>query len=218
MLGLSNSISIGRGGKGPLWSGWSGLVSYWPLNETSGTRYDVVGTNHLTDVNTVGYATGKHGNAASFVAASNQILSHAALNAFSGDYTIAMWVKSSLLAGTYYFFSASGGPYLYWTNTTNSFTLIHGTGTVAVIDAAFDQWKLVIAWSASGILGLQVDTANNTVPAHTTPAETEFILGGVSGTGYLTGLLDEVSLFNVAKDAAWRTAMWNSGAGKFYPS
>lgn len=48
---------------GPLWlpskapsSLLDGLVSYWPLDETSGVRYDAVGGNHLADVNTVGCA------------------------------------------------------------------------------------------------------------------------------------------------------------------
>lgn len=36
------------------------LVSYWNLVETSGTRNDSHGTNHLTDNNTVGHATGPY--------------------------------------------------------------------------------------------------------------------------------------------------------------
>jgi len=36
------------------------LVSYWNLIETSGTRNDSHGTNHLTDNNTVGYAAGPY--------------------------------------------------------------------------------------------------------------------------------------------------------------
>lgn len=35
------------------------LVSWWTLNQDGGIRYDAVGTNDLTDNNTVGYATGK---------------------------------------------------------------------------------------------------------------------------------------------------------------
>ncbi len=42
-------------------------VAYWKLDETSGTRYDAIGSNHLTDVNAVGYAAGLIGNAAHFV-------------------------------------------------------------------------------------------------------------------------------------------------------
>ncbi|MBU0513002.1 MAG: hypothetical protein KJ638_15045, partial [Chloroflexi bacterium] len=43
-----------------------GLVAWWSLDETSGTRYDSHGGNHLSDNNTVGYSTGKQGNSANF--------------------------------------------------------------------------------------------------------------------------------------------------------
>jgi hypothetical protein len=36
----------------------SGLISYWNLDETTGTRYDSHGTNHLTMTGTVGQAAG----------------------------------------------------------------------------------------------------------------------------------------------------------------
>ena len=36
----------------------TGLVSWWSLSETSGTRYDQHGTNNLTDNNSVGWAAG----------------------------------------------------------------------------------------------------------------------------------------------------------------
>jgi hypothetical protein len=33
-------------------------ISWWPMTESSGTRYDVIGTNNLTDNNTVTSANG----------------------------------------------------------------------------------------------------------------------------------------------------------------
>ncbi len=51
-------------------------VAHWPLDETSGTRADSVGSNDLTDNNTVLSATGMFGNAADFEATSNEWLSH----------------------------------------------------------------------------------------------------------------------------------------------
>ena len=52
------------------------LVSYWDMDEISGTRYDAHGSNNLTDNNTVGYDTGIIDNAAAFVAANTEYLSH----------------------------------------------------------------------------------------------------------------------------------------------
>jgi hypothetical protein len=54
----------------------NGLVSYWKLDEASGTRVDAVGTNHLTPTNAPIGALGKIGNACDFEADSTQFLSH----------------------------------------------------------------------------------------------------------------------------------------------
>lgn len=77
---------------------YDGLVSYWKLSEASGTRNDSFGTNHLTDVNTVGQAAGKLGDAASFVAASSEQLT-VADNA-SLDLTTAMSISFWLYRDT----------------------------------------------------------------------------------------------------------------------
>lgn len=69
------------------------LVSYWPLNEISGTRYDVVGTNDLTDNNTVGAVLrGPEGTVASFVVANSESLSASATH--PPELTFAGWVRS----------------------------------------------------------------------------------------------------------------------------
>src|SRR5690606_5066683 len=79
--------------------GTTGLVSWWTLGETSGTRYDSHGTNHLTDNNTVGSALGKLGGiSAQFVAANIESLSindNASLSLNNTNFTIATWVKLS---------------------------------------------------------------------------------------------------------------------------
>lgn len=51
------------------------LVSYWKLDESSGNASDSVGSNTLTNNNTVTYGAGWINNEASFVAASSQSLS-----------------------------------------------------------------------------------------------------------------------------------------------
>jgi hypothetical protein len=56
----------------PLPALWQGCVAYWPLNETSGLRFDVAGANPLTDVNTVTSNPGKISTAGQFVAASTE--------------------------------------------------------------------------------------------------------------------------------------------------
>lgn len=72
------------------------LTAYWDLDESSGTRVDSVGSNDLTDNNTVGSVTGKQGNAASFDDANDEYLSIADNSDVSTgdiDFTIACWVR-----------------------------------------------------------------------------------------------------------------------------
>ena len=70
-----------------------GLVSYWPLDEISGTRSDVVGTNHLTDNNTVGAKLrGPEGTVAVFTKANSEKLTRAA-GAIPATYTFSLWVR-----------------------------------------------------------------------------------------------------------------------------
>jgi len=51
------------------------LVSYWKLDEVSGVRYDIHGSNDLTDNNTVLYDTGKINNSALFARSNSEYLS-----------------------------------------------------------------------------------------------------------------------------------------------
>jgi hypothetical protein len=72
----------------------SGLVGYWKLNESSGTRADSSGDAYtLSDWNTVTSNPGKFGNAGQFTRANSESL-YVADNAnlsMTGDYTVSGW-------------------------------------------------------------------------------------------------------------------------------
>lgn len=73
------------------------LVSYWKLDETSGTRSDSHGSNNLTDNNTVTYtASGKINNAGTFTAANSEYLSITDASQtgldITTDLTISAWM------------------------------------------------------------------------------------------------------------------------------
>lgn len=73
------------------------LVSYWKLDETSGTRADSHGSNNLTDNNTVTYGTGIISNGADFELANSEYLnitdaSQSGLD-LTGDRSFSLWVK-----------------------------------------------------------------------------------------------------------------------------
>ena len=85
------------------------LVSYWKLDESSGNAADSVGSNTLTNNNTVTYEAGKINNAAHFNG-SNQSLSitdasQSGLD-ITGALTIAGWINlDALPTGAYTFWS-----------------------------------------------------------------------------------------------------------------
>lgn len=71
------------------------LVSYWELEEASGTRADSHSTNDLTDNNTVGQVTGVQGFAASTTRANTEYLSRAdnASLSITGDLSVSAWMR-----------------------------------------------------------------------------------------------------------------------------
>lgn len=75
----------------------NGLISFWNMSETSGTRVDTVGTYDLTSNGGALYGTGMIGPAADLEATSDQYFSRAdnADLSFSGaeSFTLAAWVK-----------------------------------------------------------------------------------------------------------------------------
>lgn len=71
------------------------LLACYDFEEVSGTRYDQVGSNDLTDNNTVGYGSGIIGNAASFALENAEYLSAASNDFPSRDLprTVLSWFK-----------------------------------------------------------------------------------------------------------------------------
>jgi len=94
--------------QGPLgrdrdWFAWDGdaldtleiaALACWTMNETSGTRYDSIGTNHLTEYNTVPYtANAVVGNAAVFYPANKEYFGlNTDLFSSNADFTLCGWV------------------------------------------------------------------------------------------------------------------------------
>lgn len=100
--------------------GTTNLISYYELEETSGTRVDSHGGNNLADGNTVTSTTGIQGTAAYFTAANSEHLditdaSQTGLDLGAGgsDFAISQWVKFNSLpasnAFASWFFKWDGG-------------------------------------------------------------------------------------------------------------
>ena len=214
------------------------LVSYWKLDEASGTRYDSVLTsgNDLTDNNTVGSAEGKQGNAASFVAANNETLTKAAsaeLSFGDVDFTIAAWFNTGTkVDGTIVSVWENGVGVNYALQLDGSGTKVQmrtfdaWPGDIALYDTVVNdsEWHLAIGWydAAADTVNIQVDnttvvtTASSGAPPGTTLT---FAIGGIVGTDVLcwNGLIDEVGIWSRVLTADERAALYNSGDGVTYP-
>jgi hypothetical protein len=213
------------------------LVSYWKLDETSGTRNDSWGSNHLTDNNTVTSATGIQGNDAVFVRANSEYLSCASnstLEMSSVSFTIAAWVKLTTVpssgSGIEYSLvtkdSASGRDYtLCYVATAGSFGgfrfYVSGGGSGVVetgVPATAAVWYFVVAWYDNGIIYIRVNDLSTSSLAAPTPvvSNTEFRIGArqySTNQDFADAEIDEVGLWKRVLSPAEITQLYNGGAG-----
>jgi hypothetical protein len=214
------------------------LVSYWTLNESSGTRLDSVGSNHLTDNNTVTAAVGIVGNAGQFTAANTESLSiadNALLSGGDTDFTVSAWFYVDSLAAnrtvvSKYNTTGNQREYLLRVLTTGSVNLfLSGDGSASTSIATATgavvtgQWYFCVFWHDSVANTGNVQLNNGTVVsvAHTTgvfDGTADFRIGVFGTTGEpFDGRIDEVGFWRRVLTAAERGALFNSGAGKTYP-
>ena len=213
------------------------LVSYWELEEASGTRVDSHGSNDLTDNNTVGSATGIQGDGANIVRANTEYLSitdaaQTGLDFGTGqDFTLQFWYKPSSVvpfyailkgdtAGVWY--SLGGGL------ATGQFSFLVDDGsTIRTISGgshSAGNWYHVVGVREGTTLTLYV---NNSVIGTDTNAAVDndvsnsdpFYIGTFSAgnnTRTPDGVIDEVAVWSRALSAAEVTSLFNSGDGLPY--
>ncbi|MBN2115754.1 MAG: hypothetical protein JW730_04245 [Anaerolineales bacterium] len=210
--------------------GTTGLISWWTLDETSGTRNDSHGTNDLTDTNAVGYAPGVKGNAASFVPANQERLTvpdNPDISTGDIDFTLVAHVYLNNAANAYNLVDKSGTAAAYdyrlAYNPATGFRLRVGTATyVDSGPVSANTWHTVIAWhdSVNDTLNIQVnDGTVNTVSYSGGAADTDYplVLGAAAdGTYTLDGRLDEVALYKRVLTAAERTWLYDGGSSRTY--
>lgn len=221
----------------------NGLIGFWKLEETSGTRIDNVGGNNLSDTNAVGSAAGKVGNAASFNG-TNKYLStpdNPSLSTGDVDFTISAWVYINSLPTTsfqdyvtkwdaysnkreyllIYYYSAQRFGFVVSKDGIN-------TGTVVLASSPKPPqtgvWYFLVAWhdSVNNTINIQV---NNGTPSKTLysagvfDSTAPFTIGKrYSGpTAYMNGKIDAVGFWKRVLTSAERTELYNLGNGLEYP-
>lgn len=217
------------------------LISYWKLDEVSGTRVDSHGTNDLTDNNTVGSTTGKINLAGSFIAANTEFLSRASNSDFQTgniDYTFTLWVNIASKPNYMGFITkddinASREYLVDYDVVSDRFAFANGTGlnilnTILANNLGSPSaatWYFIVAWQDVTGNSVNIQVNDGTVDTATrsgTPGTgaSAFQLGAFASAGLplpVDGLIDEVGFWKRILTAQERTDLYNAGNGFAYP-
>lgn len=215
------------------------------MEETSGTRYDSAGAYDLTDGNTVGYTTGKSGNAANFVRANNEYLN--VINGLCRNKTklsLSFWFRATSIGGAggadniilVGETTATSGVTRYAVTATYESKLrigmrdvddgavtaeVYSTSTFSAdttyhVVAIIDTASDTIKAWVNGTNWIDSSNAMNSFP-DTNSAEGWTVGNFYPGQTYgISGWIDEVYVWDDAISAAAIAALYNSGTGKFY--
>ncbi len=214
----------------------TGLTTYYSLNETSGNRSDSRGSQTLTDTNTVGNtASGKQGNAATFVGSSSEKLNRAdnsTLSVGDVDFLWCAWIYPTLNNGARLALinkgSSSTSEYLLeinWATSTVNWSVWNSSGVstevVSTATVVINTWYFVCGWhdATNNVIGVSVNGVETTA-AHSTGVRDgtgNFCLGARDTDRYYTGHMDEVAFWdNYLPSAHERRWLYNKGAGRTY--
>ena len=229
--------------RAPTNPGTTNLVSWWALDETSGTREDAHGTNDLTDNNTVGYTTGKKSNAADFISSNSESLSigdNASVSTGDIDFSLCGWMYlndvdtySGPLVSKWHTTTTNREFILEYLQVNNRFTFYvspDGSDASKVLIKAdsfgkpsSSVWYFACAWhdAANNTINIQVN--NGTVDSSSFSngvfdSVSTLNIGRVSpsSTLYHNGYIDEVAFYKRVLTADEREYLYNSGNGREY--
>lgn len=211
------------------------LVSYWKLDEASGSRADSVGSNTLTDNNTVTGASGKITTCSHFTAANSEYLTVADNSGLSPStaFTFSCWVKP-VAGSTYNLFDkastficriniAQQGDvvfYVYSSSIRYGYTTgpLFATGDWVFLTYVFDgsltgnDARLKIYVNASP---KTLNFDGTTIPSSIDDTTNDLKIGGT--LFYLNGDMCEVGYWNRALTQDEITDLYNVGDGLAYP-
>lgn len=174
----------------------TGLSSYWPLTEASGTRADIVGPCTLTDNNTVASGSGKFSDlAADFETDASEYLSRSdeAALSFGSDeaFTFSVWVNPESITNRSIILSKGIGTgkdteVAIGLHTSGQAFVRIGNGSAFIeltssTTVTLGQWSLIIAWHdpASDVVGISINDVSTTAawPNGTVNGAGRFLIG-----------------------------------------
>ena len=218
-----------------LWSGSSvaspsdGVVAYWKMNESGGTRRDSSGNgNNLTSVNGVKSATGIRGDCARFDG-SNYLQTKNFGVPVNSDFTVSAWVHlpHDQSAGGAHILGDYDGNGIFFANDTPGLYRMRlfvspDSHLGFSAPAEFGKWQhlvfvrsgdLLYGYSNGASLGAPVSVAGKLFPGGSTFYVGAHAAFGSYGEWQITGGVDEVGVWNRALTASEVARLYNSGHG-----
>lgn len=223
-----------------------GLVSYWDLNDAAnGVRLDKLGSNHLTDNNTVGTNTGPDSvsnSAADFVAANLEGLTRAGasctgIDSITSDFTINAWVYATNASTQKTIFRKGAGSDVnpgFWLQiaAVGRYACIYGDGSAArksitptgTAVVSLNTWTMVtVTFDRDGLMSMFINTGVPTGTSTTSIATQPGNIGtssmDIGGNGVSTsfdGRIARVAFWNRLLSGAEITSLYNGGVGRLY--
>jgi hypothetical protein len=207
----------------------TGMVAYWKLDETSGTRFDSYGANHLSVNGTITSGAGKFGNASVFGSGLNYHAVSSALSPNGASRSISAWVYMTSSTSAFFLESGpgvgdSGGTPLWIMKAHHGgsggpFAVYHGgnyrSGTTV---ASTNTWyHVVYTYNISGAsVGLWI---NGVREVNINVADANTGTGIYIGAPYsdYQGSIDEVGIWNRELTSGEIATLYNAGLGVTYP-
>ena len=196
-----------------------GLAAYWPLDEPAGSTAiaDVVGNRSAALTATYGAAPGIETGGTSVDLAGGAATFGDTLD-FGGDMTIEAWVNERSTTGDRYIVSkgsSAAGYHLYLASGGWATFQVNGT-RVAGPALARGTWHQVVATLAGRVMTLYVDgseAGSDTLPSDPLTSTQNFWIGRLAraATGFWSGSLDEIALYDQALDADTVAAHFDAG-------
>ncbi len=215
----------------------NGLVSFWKLDEVSGTRVDAFASNDLTDNNTVTQASaGKIGDAAQFTRANSEYLSNASGAFDSGDigFTMATWVwldskpshfhiagKWEPTADREYQLRFAFSRYEFNVSNTGFSTSVNLIAS-SFGDPPTGAWHFIVVWHDPVANTINIQVNNGTIDSLAFSGgpvvqSADFTIGSDTAGDDFDGRIDATAWYNRVLTVSERTELWNNGDGIEHP-
>ncbi len=230
-LGLGLGITLPRAAaSGPAVTLTTGITAWWKLEDAA----DAVGSNTLTNTNTVTFVAAKVNNGANLVGASSQKLAcpnTTSINHSAGSFTTAGWYRPSTVSGFYGILAKTGdNGSSEWALNQSSANLIFQTfdvparATVQCVSAiSASTWHFVLLSfdyaTMTQTLRINNGTAATTVATSGPKAGTgPFSIGATTGGLSLpTAVYDEWFYIKRLLTQDEQDYLYNSGSGRTWP-